>query len=307
MTASPCHGALSAARLGDASLERPPRAPGLIALDLDGTVLERAVLPDRTREAVRRAVAAERSRIVIATGRTYRTAMPWLLELGVTAPLICFGGALIRRVPAAGEPTVDGLQVGETLLEISLDPAIAREAIGIIRRGGWQCLVDAGDRVYSEHRRGAGEDVSISAGQSRIELIKDVELLLEQGPIHRVVALDQDPRRADEAERTLGARLGSVATVVRSLPTYIEVASPKASKGQALGWLCRLWDLDPLDTVAAGDSGNDLDLLEAVGLGVAVANAVPEILAAARLVVPAVGESGVADLLGWLRADPAAD
>ncbi|MFN2451396.1 MAG: HAD hydrolase family protein [Candidatus Dormibacteria bacterium] len=307
MSTSSGSGALAIARLGDPSLQRPARPPRLVALDLDGTCLQRGVLPERTRDAVRRSVRAGRSTIVIATGRTYRTAVPWLQELEVTAPLVCFGGALIRRPPGPEDPHVDGAQVGATLFQVNLEPGVARQAIGIIRAGGWQCLVDAGELVYSEARRGDGKEATVSAGQSRILFIEDVESLLDRAPVHRVVALDPDPHRADLAESTLRERLGDLATVVRSLPTYIEVASLAASKGQALRWLCRHWDIDPRDTVGAGDSGNDLDLVRAAGLGVAVANAVPEVLAAAALVVPAVGDSGVADLLGWLGADPAAD
>lgn len=275
-------------------------------LDLDGTCLQRSVLPQRTRDAVRRSVAARRTTIVIATGRTYRTAVPWVQELGVTAPVVCFGGALIR-LPPGGSAAGDGALTGETLFSVSLDPALARRAIEIIRAGGWQCLVDAGELVYSEARRGDGAEAKVSAGQSRILFVDDVELLLEQGPVHRVVALDTDPARADRAELVLRDVLGPVATVVRSLPTYIEVASAAASKGQALRWLCRLWGIDPVQSVGVGDSGNDLDLLRAAGLGVAVANAVPEVLAAAALIAPSVSDCGVADLLGWLGVDPAAD
>jgi len=225
----------------------------------------------------------------------------------VSAPIICFGGAVIREVPGRADPSEDGLALGQTLFTVNLDPALAQRAIGIIREGGWQCLVDVGDLVYSEAPRGPGRAATVSAGQSRILLIDDVEVLLSRGSVHRVVALDPDPVQADRAERALRELLGPVATVVRSLPTYIEVASPAASKGQAMRWLCRHLGIDPRLTVAVGDSGNDLDLIGAAGLGVAVANAVPDVLAAAALVAPSVAECGVADLLAWLGVDPAGD
>jgi len=81
---------IPAPRLGDRSLPRPTEPPGLVVLDLDGTCLQRparpitaadgvprSVLPARTRDAVRRSVAANRTTVVVATGRTYRTALPW--------------------------------------------------------------------------------------------------------------------------------------------------------------------------------------------------------------------------------------
>lgn len=73
--------------------------------------------------------------------------------------------------------------------------------------------------------------------------------------------------------------------VVQSDPEDLEVFSVNAGKGNALRLLAKLLDVDEKDTIAVGDSTNDKSMVEAAGLGLAVANAVPELKEAADEVV----------------------
>ena len=66
------------------------------------------------------------------------------------------------------------------------------------------------------------------------------------------------------------------------------------SKGKALRALTAHLGLSESEVMAIGDGNNDLSLISSVGLGVAMANATPELKAAARHVTLSVEESGVA-------------
>jgi len=66
-------------------------------------------------------------------------------------------------------------------------------------------------------------------------------------------------------------------TVVFSHDTYLDVLPGRASKGQAVRYLCRKWGIPPERTLVCGDSGNDLDMLSGYGQGVVVANYSPEL------------------------------
>src|ERR1700730_13839165 len=90
--------------------------PRVVVLDLDGTTIDyRQRLHPRVRDAVR--AAAARVPVIVATGRMYRSALPWALELGVHEPLVCYQGALVRGVPAhQGDP-------GERIFEQALREA----------------------------------------------------------------------------------------------------------------------------------------------------------------------------------------
>ena len=82
-----------------------------------------------------------------------------------------------------------------------------------------------------------------------------------------------------------------------SLPTNLELNAPGATKGDALEALCRHLGLDLLESAAFGDGTNDLTMIQKAGVGVAMANANPQVLQCADLVAPSNRENGVAQIL----------
>lgn len=80
-----------------------------------------------------------------------------------------------------------------------------------------------------------------------------------------------------------------------SMPFNIEVNAPEATKGCALLTLCSLLGVDPAETMALGDGTNDLDMLVKAGIGVAMANAAPPVLAAADYVTQSCNDGGFAN------------
>lgn len=88
----------------------------------------------------------------------------------------------------------------------------------------------------------------------------------------------------------------------RSKDTYIEIAPRKISKATALRLvLDRLYDFGMEEVIAFGDNYNDIDLLQSVGWGVAVANARPEVKAVAKEITLHHKEDGVAATLERMK------
>lgn len=83
-------------------------------------------------------------------------------------------------------------------------------------------------------------------------------------------------------------------SVTSSVPFNIEINAKSASKGEGLRFLCRHLGIDPKDAMACGDGSNDITMLQAAGVGVAMANADPRLLAAADYVTGANDSDGVA-------------
>jgi hypothetical protein len=84
---------------------------------------------------------------------------------------------------------------------------------------------------------------------------------------------------------------------VRTEPTYLEILPPGTTKGTALEAVSRITGV-PLAAIAAfGDSNNDTDMLRKAGLGVAVANALDAVKAAADYVAEGRNGTGVAEAL----------
>jgi hydroxymethylpyrimidine pyrophosphatase-like HAD family hydrolase len=94
----------------------------------------------------------------------------------------------------------------------------------------------------------------------------------------------------------------SAGTSAATYPTILEIAAPGVTKAAALAQLCAQWSVEPADVVAFGDARNDLEMLAWAGVGYAVANAHPEVLAAAAHSVASNDEDGVARFLEALTA-----
>ena len=86
-------------------------------------------------------------------------------------------------------------------------------------------------------------------------------------------------------------------TVLRSHELFTEVTSPNASKGNALAFLAERYGIPQAATIAVGDSDNDISMIRWAGLGVAIGNAAPEVIAAADCVAPSVFDDGLAAVI----------
>ena len=93
------------------------------------------------------------------------------------------------------------------------------------------------------------------------------------------------------------ARFDGRLYISKSLPYFLEFASPDVTKGSGLAFLAEHLGFTREQTVAFGDGENDVELIEWAGYGVAVENAHERVKAVADLVCPAVGEEGVAQVL----------
>jgi Cof subfamily protein (haloacid dehalogenase superfamily) len=275
---------------------RPAFVPEAVVLDLDGTLLDGDQhLDARARDAVRTAIARG-LRVVLATGRMYRSALPWARELGVRCPLICYQGAVVRALPTEDAPTVDGVPLGELIAEDALAPEVAVTVIECARRGGWHVQAYLDERLLCEEDRPEGH-LYARIAQVPLVVVDDlVAAVRERGSI-KVVCVVDDPPEADRCERTLRECLGERARVTRSLPPFVEVTDPNASKGRALRRLAAHCGFDVARAVAVGDAPNDADMLAAVGYAVAVEGAPAEVLGVADVTCPPPDAAGIAVVL----------
>jgi Cof subfamily protein (haloacid dehalogenase superfamily) len=221
--------------------------------------------------------------VIVVTGRMFRSVRPYVLEAGLDDPVICYQGAVVA------DP-----RSGEWLRHVPIPRAVALEAIGAVVARGFHvnCYVD--DRLYvaevtPEARAYADfQDIEIHAvGPLRDWLRADPTKLVAVG----------DPQALDGLEAELKPHFRGRLFVSKSLPHFLEFAHPDVSKGAGLQFVADRLGFTPAQTVACGDGENDRELLDWAGFAVAVANAHPDILARADLVVPSVDDEGVASLL----------
>lgn len=267
-----------------------PRFPiRLVALDIDGTLLDHdLILRDRTRAAVRSAVARG-AIVVLATGRMASSVRPLAEAIGLRGPLIAYQGALVRELPAPGEPGP-----GRLLHHDPLPAEVARAAVRWSYAQGLRPHLNHLERFIVPADDPNAEDYSLFLG-ARAELVDDLEAAIEH-PITKVIAVAEEPLPEGILAAARGAFAGRAAPTI-SHPRFLEFVAPGVSKGRAVRWLARRLAIPLEQTLAIGDQHNDVEMLRAVGHGVAMAGAPPDVVAAARYLAPPVGEEGAAQIL----------
>jgi Cof subfamily protein (haloacid dehalogenase superfamily) len=272
-------------RIGSA---RPTFVPRVLVIDLDGTTIDyRQQLLPRVRAAVR--AAAGRMPVIVATGRMYRSALPWALELGVDQPLVCYQGAMVRGMPG------DGGVEGERIYERELRPEPALRALHLARREGWHFQAYQNDELLCDQDRPEAYLYSSISGVP-FRLVDDLEPLLARGTTKAACVID-DPVEVDRASVLMTEELVGIARVTRSNPEFVEILDPDVSKAAACEIVCARFGCTLADAVAIGDAPNDVEMLDAAGFAVSVATSRPEVLAAADATCVPPQDGGVADVI----------
>jgi Cof subfamily protein (haloacid dehalogenase superfamily) len=240
------------------------------------------VLRPRTRTALKAARAAG-LRVIVATGRMFRSVRPYLADAGITDPVVCYQGAVVA------DP-VDGRFLRHEPIPLDL----AREAIETLERRRFHvnCYVDDElyvARVTPEARRYA------SFQSLPIHPVGDLLAWLEEPPTKLVTI--GDPDALDSLGAEMKARFDGRLYVSKSLPFFLEFASPHVTKASGLAFVGEHLGFSAAETVAFGDGENDVELLEWAGYGVAVANAHERVLAVADFVCPPASDEGVAQVI----------
>ena len=280
-------------------LARPFR---LIALDLDGTLLnDRGEISHHDTAALSR-FARSGGIVVLASGRMTANIRPFNDLLGIDGPTIGYNGALARDSAAAGSGVI---------VETPLPAAYADELIDYTQREKFHLNYYLDERLYArddpETRRFA--DLYSRQTGAVFEFLADLEGLRGKEPTKCILITDPvvpgkpDPRHRDELYQLWYTRWGDEVTVMKTNPEYLEFYHREASKASALAAVARHYGIEQSLTLAFGDNYNDLPMLEWAGCGVAVSNAVSGVRNAVDWVSPlSNNDSAVADAIQRLIA-----
>src|SRR6202171_1566936 len=247
----------------------------LIALDIDGTLLDsRWTLPEANRAAI--AEATRRGiEVALVTGRRYDFAMTIALQIGAPLTMIVSNGAIIRT------------QDGETHLRHLLPRETAARVLEITRP--WR---DSTGVIFDRPRENqvileifATDDPIRSAYYARnkefIGQAVPLESCLTEDPLQVMLSGKVDSMREVEAvlraaEAAEGFKVASTVYESRDF-SMIDVIHRQCSKGAALAEWAALRGLHRNEVMAVGDNHNDLEMLSFAGVPVVMGNCVPEL------------------------------
>ncbi len=265
----------------------------LLVMDVDGTLVDdRQRIPSENVRAVQQLQDAGID-CALATGRTWISAEPYIRELALSAPSILYNGAQI----------VDS--AGTVLQEQLLDPATALTTLDYAERHGFTPF------LYRDNQVLVGSITPLVTEQARKDgvVCREVGVLGEiientDGPSPTKLLLVGTEAGAERLQRELRVRLDGEATVIRSETHFVEVLPRDSGKDAALRRLCTLRGIEIGRSVAIGDNLNDLEMVQAAGLGVAPRNAHRQVRACAGYVCRRDNSEGaIAELAAFLLGD----
>jgi Cof subfamily protein (haloacid dehalogenase superfamily) len=274
----------------------------LLALDIDGTLAVRGdEVSSRTREALHEAHARGIA-LAIATGRRYRTTRRVIDALELPVPAVCLGGALVKShdhdtlFSQLFTPPDYGL-VARTLRESRLTLVAQRDSHSL---GGADFIVDDATpwndpvarylEVNSEH----WEHCDGHADATR----DDVLVMGTFGDLG--VLEDLTARISDEHVQRFTT---SIVPTPWEGSYYLEIMPAHVTKLSGLEQLGERLGMSPVEICAVGDEQNDIPMVEACGLGVAMGNGSDALKARADWVCGRNDEDGLVEVVDHILGD----
>lgn len=250
-----------------------------VVFDLDDTLLrdDRTISP-YTVDVLRRTAAAG-IHVIPASGRARDSMLPFVDQLGCTSLYIACNGAEVW--------TSDH----QLLMREAIPAALAREVAAFGEAHDCYAQTYAGDSFFYS-RRGKWAQSYAESSMLKGVYVGDLAAYINQ-PTAKLLMMDDAVRIAamlEEGRRLFGDRL----SVTCSKPYFLEFNPLRATKGIALTYCAQRLGFEPAEAIAFGDSLNDLSMLQAAGLGVAMGNAREDVKALIATVCGTNEEDGVA-------------
>ena len=258
----------------------------MVVIDVDGTLVDKnGQIADEDKLAVRRLLNSYIV-VVLSTGRVIQATVPVINELGLKGFHIFYDGALVYNP-----------QNMATFYAKGLDKSIVREAIEFTRKNNMYLEIYSSEKFFAE-RPNWSDDIHrkffhIAPDIVNFDDVWNTERILKA---EMVIHSDEEAVQVKEFKDNFGA--GFNYSIARS-PAYpevdfINILNPEVSKGAALKMMMDSYGHLPSEVIAIGDGLNDISLLEAAGISVAMGNAPDEVKQVSDYITLNVEQHGVA-------------
>ncbi len=264
----------------------------LIALDLDGTTLtSEKVMTERTKAAIRAALE-KGIEVVACSGRSRNGMMPFVSAFPGMHYMIASNGA--SALELASGKLIYGAYIETGRAADLLDKILTLGVMGDIYYGGG-ALSDYRNYKYITQTENGFPKWFVEYFISNRKPVEDLPGMLRAGKIpyvEKVTVSFDDMSLRTKAFELMKDETGL--SIVAGNPFNMEISQENATKGKALTALAAALGIDMKNVMAVGDTGNDVSMIEAAGLGVAMGNADAQIRTLADFVTATNDEDGAA-------------
>lgn len=255
----------------------------MVATDIDGTLLKWSFDYTPEVKATIKKLQKKGIKVVLVTGRMHCAALGIAKELGITEPIVSYQGGMIKEF----------YKCDDVLMRCDMDSEKAIEIIDWAHRNDVHINLYMDDILYVEK----DSDTIRKYTDARFidyHVCKFDKLKIKN--VNKILAID-----FNDADRVTGwvrdlSKLYPDLYIIKSTPYFCEIASKNATKGSAVEFLANKWGIKQNEILAIGDQDNDIELLKAGGIKVAMGNSTDDLRTCADYITDTVDNNG------WVKA-----
>lgn len=257
----------------------------LIAIDIDGTLLNDQHQVTSEVKAALDEAQARGIKIVLCTGRPIIGVLPLVEELGLDKQddfVISYNGSIIQDAHTKEKISLHGL-THEDFLDIEMTA----------RRLDVHLHTETEEHIYTANRDISPYTVHEAYLVNMPIRYRTPEEMTPDLSIIKMMMID-DPEKLARVEQELPDFMRERFTVVKSTPFFLEILNKNVNKGAAVHQLATHLGLTSDEVMAIGDNENDLEMIQYAGTGVAMGNATENVKNHATVITKTNNEHGVA-------------
>ena len=251
--------------------------------DIDGTIMNYDGSYTQEMKKLIENLEKNNVKFVLATGRMFMGANFARKQFNLSTPVVCYQGAVVRYED-------------KILWQAPIKVEIAKEIISYLKKKNIHIHVynndilyvdDDNKRIMSEYCDNRGTTYEVVKSFDKIEL----------SIIPKILCVIEDNTLMQEIKKELTELYKGKLTIVQSSSKYLEINDINASKGNALNFLKKYWNLSNDEVAASGDQDNDIDMLKQAGIKISVGQNSKELLNVANYHCKSVDSNELVELI----------
>ena len=215
--------------------------------DIDGTLMNYdGSTTVRMRELINK-ISNSDTKLVLATGRMFMGANHARKQFNLKTPVVCYQGAVVR-------------DEDKILWQSPVKNELVPEIIDYLRKKKIHTHLYCFDKLYVEDDNKRIMEEYCHGRGTTYEVVNFDNINYKDVP--KILGVIEDKGLMEKVKNELSQKYKGILTIVQSAKTYLEITDCHASKGEALNFLKKYWNLSDTEVLASGDQDNDIDMLK---------------------------------------------